>query len=99
MAPQGRAHVFCRDCRFFLDANRPQQQRCLHPHARYFVATAVEVEQRWRTPHARNAHNDCPDWRPWRRWERLRLVDPAFLGVGGLLLVALMCAWCTFTGR
>jgi hypothetical protein len=26
--------VFGRDCRFFLDARRPQAQRCLHPHAR-----------------------------------------------------------------
>jgi hypothetical protein len=26
-------------------------------------------------------------------------VDPAFLGVAGLLLIALMCAWCTVGGK
>ena len=82
MSHVGRPKVFCRDCRFFLDANVPQRQRCLHPHTRYFVTTAVEFEQRWRTPGERNAHNDCPDWRLWRWWELLRKVDPAFLCVG-----------------
>src|SRR5438067_203517 len=40
--------VFCCDCRFFLDAPRPTQRRCLHPHARSWVDTSVECQQRWR---------------------------------------------------
>ena len=85
--------VFCCDCRFFLDATRPTQRRCLHPHARYWVDTSVECQQRWRTPTERNAHHDCRDFRPVCLWERLIRIDPTYLMVGGLLLAVLVGVW------
>jgi hypothetical protein len=94
-----RPHVFCRDCRFFLDARRPPWRRCLHPHARFVVETATQRLQRWQTPQERNPDHTCGDFRSWRRWESLLMVDPAFLLVGGLLGVVLIGVWCTFAGR
>jgi hypothetical protein len=80
--PQG----LCRTGRFVLDAPLAQRRRCRHPHARSWGTTRVAVTPRGRPPQERKAHHDCPDGRPWRCWERLRMLDPAFLGVGGLLL-------------
>ena len=91
--------VYCRNCRFFLDARRPALRRCLHPHARYFRQTAVGQLQLWRPPEARNAHNDCRDYRPWRLWERVLLIDPALLAVGGVLLVVVLVVWSLYSGR
>ena len=91
--------VFCRNCRFFLDATRPGLRRCLHPHARYVRQTALAPLQLWRPPEARNAHNACADYRRLRLWERLVRIDPAFLMVGGLLVVVLVWVWCVYEGR
>jgi hypothetical protein len=86
--------VYCRTCRYFLDAQRSGQRRCLHPHARYWVDTSVAREQRYLTPDARNGHNDCLDFRPARLWERMLAVDPwAFLGVSILVLVLMLNLW------
>ena len=52
--------------------------------------TAVAALHQWRTPAERNADNQCRDFRPW---ERLVMVDPAFLVVGGLLLAMLLGVW------
>ena len=85
--------VLCRDCRFCLDATRPTQRRCLHPHARMLRQTAVAPLLQWRTPTERNADHQCRDFRPWRWWEWLVMLDPASLVVGRLLLALLLGVW------
>jgi hypothetical protein len=90
------AKVYCRECRYFLDARRMTQQRCLHPHAHYWVDTSVERVPQYRTPDARNAHNDCPDFRSLRAWERLVRKDPTVVLVVGLLVLALVLTWRQF---
>ena len=94
-----RPKVFCQHCRFFLDARRAQGRRCLHPHARFVVETAITRLQQWQTPQERNPGHDCRDFRPWRPWERLLMVDPAFVLVSGVLGGVLTLVWCTFSGR
>jgi hypothetical protein len=88
--------VYCRECRFFLDARRCHDRRCLHPQARYWVDTSVERVPQYRTPAERNAHNDCPDFRPLRAWERLVRKDPTAVIVGGLLVLMLVLTWRQF---
>jgi hypothetical protein len=86
--------VYCRDCLFFLEAQRYGQQRCLHPHAKYWIDTSVARVQRYRTPDDRNIHNDCQDFRRWRFWERIVTVDPKImLGIVLLLSVVVVAAW------
>jgi hypothetical protein len=91
--------VYCQDCLFFLDARRPHQRRCLHPHSRRVIETPVAHVQQWLTPEERNPDNHCRDFRPWRFWERLLRIDPAFLWACGLLLVVLLSAWWSYQGR
>jgi hypothetical protein len=91
--------VYCQHCRFFLEARRPAGRRCLHAHARYWVETPVAREQRWRTPHDRNRHHDCPDFRVLPSWEALVRVNPAVVAGLGLLSLTLLCVWSSFAGR
>jgi hypothetical protein len=89
MSRASQSTVLCTDCLFFLDARQRHRQRCLHPHSRLHVHTAVARYQFYRRPQERNPTNTCGDFRPWRWWERCLQVDPKLVFVG--LVLSLVC--------